>query len=162
MIEVYTNEQRTEFAKGNTHGLKDVAEPLFSVRVIASHYQGELEATTTMETAAGKFAEETAAAEDKIKAARDSYNVLLKKWRSESGNDVESIKAQGQKVRGEMDRMSAAAQAAIALWTSPEMQAAIANAAAMAAALAAINELKQTNLTFCVLGKPTTPQENKP
>lgn len=112
----------------------------------------------TAELYSGEFQSETIAAIENIEAAQSAYMKALKDWRGQAANDVRSLKTQGQSIREDLVRLTTVAQDCITLWTSPEMVTAMETATQMAAALRAINEMKQQNLTFCVMGKAAEPK----
>ena len=118
----------------------------------------DLEVAHAMEEIAGEFDDETKSALAKVESARIVYTAALKKLRGEAENDVASVRSHGQKLRADLERISSAANEAMSLWLSPEMERALANAQAMAAALEAINTMQKHSLTFAVMGQSEVKQ----
>lgn len=84
-----------------------------------------------------------------------TYIAAVKKIRGELINDVDSIAKATARLKTETGKAIAEYNAALTLWTSPDMERAIVNAERLATALGAVNDLKSQSITFAVLDAKT-------
>lgn len=91
-----------------------------------------------------------------IESAEKRLRVAIDRFRSTANNDLASIKSFSEKLSKEMARVQAQMSQTIALMNSPEMQAAVQNAEALATALCALQNLRSARLTLAVIDNPVT------
>lgn len=107
----------------------------------------------TMESVEDAFDE----AKTELSRQQTAYNLLLKEFRTTIKNDLSSLSASSDRVKGECEKMSNAYRKAQDTLTSPDMERAIVNAERLAAALTAISGLENQSLTFAVIDKKISP-----
>lgn len=88
---------------------------------------------------------------EKAAEGRARLNEELKSFRSTATNDIASIAAAGERIRGEVQKIARAMEAVSLQMNSREMLAAIENAERLARALSAIENLKSARITFAVI-----------
>lgn len=99
-------------------------------------------------------------ATEQIDKAKVAYHKTLESFRSTIKNDMASIAASAAKVQAEAQKMNQAYGTAIANLTSEKMEAAIANAERLAAALTAISAVNSHSLTLEVTDKTAVIQKS--
>lgn len=83
-----------------------------------------------------------------IEKARDAYNTVVKKFRSEISNDLKSIASSAEKTVKEYEKMRSSYVNAVNVLTSDDMEKAIINAERLATALKTIGEVKSAEVRF--------------
>lgn len=116
----------------------------------AADSRGYLACTNVMEVAYN-MSDAFEASIEKAADGRARLNEELKDFRNTATNDVASIAAVGEKIRGEIQKIGRALDTVRLQMSSREMLSAIENAERLAAALAAIENLKSARITFAVI-----------
>jgi hypothetical protein len=92
-------------------------------------------------------------ANEQISRAKEAYDKIVAGFRATIKNDMASISASADRVKGEAAKMTLAYKNAQDMLTTPEMERAILNAERLATALTAISGLENQSLTFAVIDK---------
>lgn len=88
---------------------------------------------------------------ERATAAQERLGASILAFRSSAANDLKAVEAMGSRIRAETAKVTAALETITNLMARPETVSAIACAERLAAALSAIESVKDTRLMFAVV-----------